>query len=454
MNKKLIGLSLAITTAMTAVFGGCGTQAAPAASASATPAAATVAASVEATPEATKAAEPVTINFSYWANAGGEAGAVDSLVAKFEEQNPDIKVNKQGGDFKDYYTKLETRIAGNDAPDVTRLQFQQVGRYSSNGVLLDITKKLPAGYGDDFLPSLWNAVTYKDAVYALPQHTDTLAVYYNKDYFEKLGLKAPEKLDDAWTWDQFLDIAKQLKDKGGAKYGFAYNWTKGNGYRWIPMLYQHGGALLTDDLSSSLIDSPEALKALTVAQSFFKDGLVPAGTSVKGTEDLNNLFATGTVGMLITGNWVAPTFDKNMTSYKYGITYMPREKAMASDLGGNVLAVLEKAKNPDAALKFIEFMTSEENMRFFVEKGIFLPARKSITADKLAYAVKQPELMKVFVEQATTVPANMAKAVTSPKMSKINLVLADELELLFTQGKDAAEVQKALKEGIDAALKD
>jgi ABC-type glycerol-3-phosphate transport system substrate-binding protein len=122
-------------------------------------------------------------------------------------------------------------------------------------------------------------------------------------------------------------------------------------------------------------------------------------------------------------------------------------------MGGNALAVLKKAKNPEQALKFIQFMKSEENMAYFVANGGFLPARKSITADKITYNVKQTEIMKIFIEQSATVPSNMAQAVASPNMSKITLLLSDELDMLFTQGKDPVEVQKALKKGIDEVLK-
>ncbi len=445
MKKRVISALMVFAVVMQILLAGCGKADVPKAEA---PKAET---KQEAKTEAK--AEPVTIDFTYWASAGAESEAFDGLVQQFEEKNPGIKVNKQGGDFKDFYTKLETRIAANNAPDATRIQYQQIGRYSSNGVLLDITQKLPADYGKDFIPSVWKAVSYKNAIYALPQHTDTLAVFYNKDYFEKLGIKAPDKLEDAWTWNQFLDIAKQLKEKAGAKYGFSFNWTKSNSYRWLPLLYQKGGALLTDDLSKSAINSPEALETLKMTQSFVKDNLIPAGTSVKGTEDINNLFSTGTTGMVITGNWMASNFEKNMKNYKFGATYMPKDKEAASDMGGNALGILKKAKNPEAALTFVQYMVSEESMKTFVEKGFFLPVRKTLTADKLNYSA-DPQLMKVFVDQATTIPEDMAQAVTSPAMSKINQVLTEELEQLLTQGKAPEAVMKSLDEGINKALKE
>ncbi len=400
-----------------------------------------------------KAAAPVTINFTYWASASAEDAAFDSLVAKFQKKYPNIIVNKQGGPFKDYYTKLETRIAGNDAPDVTRIQYQQIGRYASNGVLLNITNKLGKDYSKDFNPALWNAVSYKNAAYAIPHHTDTLAVFYNKTYFDQLGIKAPDKLENAWTWDEFLAIARRLKKENKAQYGFAVNWIYGNAYRWLPFLYQKGGAVLSPNLKKCVINSPEALDALKMTASFFKEGLVPAGTSVKGTENLNMLFATGVTGMLISGNWVIPYFEQNMTNYSYGVTYMPRGKAMASDLGGNALAVLKKSKHPQEALTFIKFMTEEENMKEFVEKGMFLPVRNSLSADKMSYAIK-PDLMRLFVNQAKTIPNHMAQTISQPSMTKINKVLTDELDLVFTQGKDEKEALKEMQTQIDKILKE
>ncbi|MBZ4673029.1 MAG: transporter substrate-binding protein [Deferribacteraceae bacterium] len=438
MKKKMISIILVIFIITTGLLAGCGQKGSSQSSSS------------QSSDKANS--EPVTINFTYWAGAGGESDAFDILVEKFQNENPNIKINKQGGAFKDFYTKLETRIAAGDAPDVTRIQYQQIGRYATSGTLMDLTKKLPDDYSKDFNQALWNAVTYKKSIYAIPHHTDTLAVFYNKTYFDKLGIKVPQKLEDAWTIDEFLSIAKRVKDETDAKYGLAINWTNSNGYRWLPFLYQKGGAVLSEDLTKVTIDSPEAIEAIKLVSTIFKEELAAPGTSVKGTENVNNLFATGVIGMLVTGNWMIPYYEKNMTNYEFGVTYMPKDKAMASDLGGNALAVLKKAKYPEQALKFIEFMARQDNMKEFVEKGMFLPARNSLSADKLTYSLR-PELAKIFVEQATTIPSHMAKTISLPSMSKINKILADELELVSTQGKEPSEAAKSMKTEIEKALK-
>lgn len=61
------------------------------------------------------------------------------MVKEFEKQNPDIKVNVQTIAFNDYFTKLQTQIAGGDAPDAFELNYETFMQYAEKGVLADLT---------------------------------------------------------------------------------------------------------------------------------------------------------------------------------------------------------------------------------------------------------------------------------------------------------------------------
>jgi multiple sugar transport system substrate-binding protein len=111
------------------------------------------------------------------------------------------------------------------------------------------------------------------------------------------------------------------------------------------------------------------VKALAWTQSWFKDGLVPPSTSVKSSEQTQALFANGTIAMLLGGDWQIPFLQKNMTKYDWDVTYMPRDVAMASDLGGNCLAVSRDSKNRDIAADFLKFAVDADNMRAFILRG-------------------------------------------------------------------------------------
>ena len=154
---------------------------------------------------------------------------------------------------------------------------------------------------------------------------------------------------------------------------------------------------------------------------------------MKSSEQTQALFANGTIGMLLGGDWQIPFLQKNMTKYKWDVTYMPRDVAMASDLGGNCLAV------------------SRDNMRAFVTAGQYLPVRRALMNADLEYALR-PAAMKVYIEQARTIPDHLVRTVTMPIFSKINAAMADELDLTFTSGQDPTTTARNLDTKIKTIL--
>ncbi len=394
-----------------------------------------------------RAQAPKTLTMSVW---GGEAedAAFRAVLAKYAALHPDVTVRLEiGGGGMQFYQQIDTRLAGRQAPDIFRVQYQQVGRYASSRALADLGNNLDAA---DIAPAFVQAVTFKGRAYAMPHHTDTFALYYNRDMMQKIGVQPPTSLEQSWTWAEFLQVARQLKQTGTAPFGFAMSWQNGTAYRWLPFLYQHGGRLLNDDFTQSQLSTPAGIETIAWTQSWFKDKLVPPSTSIKSNEQSQNLFANGTVGMLMGGDWQIPFLDKNMTA-AWGVTYMPRDVAMASDLGGNCLAVSRDCKNPELAADLVKFMADKANMQDFVTRAQFLPVRKSLMSAPLPYALR-PEAMEVFVKQATTIPPHMVSTVTLPISSKINAALVDHLDLAFTGDRDPAATAKAIDVQVQALL--
>jgi multiple sugar transport system substrate-binding protein len=394
-----------------------------------------------------------TIEFLYWASAEGEEAAFKELIAKFESENPGIKVKASqvpSPSNGEYYPKLQTRFAAGDAPDVFRIQYQKIGEFASQGALLDVTD-LFAKEKEHYNQSLLTAVTYKDKLYGLPHHTDTLAVFYNKTYLDKLGIQAPDNLENAWTWEEFFKIAQKIKDEGLAPHGIAFNWQASSAYRALPFFYQNGASLLTDDLQKGNVNTPEAVETFAALQKMYKN-YMSAGNSMKGSDDYNMLFTSGKVGLFITGNWMIPKFENDMKDFEWGVTYMPVKESAASDLGGNALAISASTEHSDAAKKFLAFMGEKENMKAFVEKGLFLPSRTDI--DNFNYQLKDPNMMKLFIEQSTTIPENLAKTVTSTEFARINQALADTLEELFISNTSPEKAAKNLNAQINDILND
>lgn len=390
------------------------------------------------------------LRMAIWANEA-ERAAFEKAVAAYQGQRPEVAIRLEvSGAGTQFYQQIDTRLAGGQAPDIFRAQYQQVGRYAEAGALVDLLDYVEESEVADFAPAFLRAVTYDETLYALPHHTDTFALYYNRDILQRLGVEPPMSLDQSWTWQRFIEIAREIKQSGAAPYGFAMSWQNSNAYRWLPYLYQHGGQLLSDDLTRSQLATPPGIETIAWTQSWFTEQLVPPSTAMKSNEQAQNLFANGTIGLYLGGDWQIPFLLKNMKA-PWGVTYMPRDVAMASDLGGNCLAISRDSENPEIAADFIRFMTNQANMQDFVTSAQFLPVRQSLMAEPLPYP-NRPEAMKVFIEQATTIPTHLVSTVTLPVSSRINAAMVDQLDLALTAGQDPTTTAQAIDERVQALL--
>jgi ABC-type glycerol-3-phosphate transport system substrate-binding protein len=397
------------------------------------------------------AQSPVTLTLAVW-GAQAEEDAFKAIVDKYQALYPNVTIRVEvNGNAMQLYQLVDTRLAGRQAPDIFRIQYQQVGRYASAGALVDLSSYLEPGYAGQFGPVFWQAVTLRDKPYALPHHTDTFALYYNVDFLRNTGVEMLKGLDQSLKWEAFIQTARRLMEKGDARYGFAMGWQNSAAYRWLPFLYQHGGQLLDAELRQPQLGSAQGVETLAWTQSWFKEGLVPPSTSVKSSEQTQALFANGTIGMLLGGDWQIPFLQQNMTKYRWDVTYMPRDVAMASDLGGNCLAVSRDSKNRDIAVDFLKFAVDEDNMRAFITAGQYLPVRRALMSADLEYPLR-PDAMKVYIEQARTIPDHLVRTVTMPIFSKINAAMADELDLTFTSGQDPATTARNLDTKIKIIL--
>jgi multiple sugar transport system substrate-binding protein len=399
---------------------------------------------------AARAQASTELRMAIWANEA-ERAAFEAALAKYQAQHPEVAIRLEvSGGGPQFYQQIDTRLAGGQAPDIFRAQYQQIGRYAEAGALVDLGDYVEEGEVADFAASFLRAVTFEETLYALPHHTDTFALYYNQDILQKLGVEPPTSLDQSWSWQRFIEIARQIKQTGAAPYAFAMGWQNSNAYRWLPFLYQHGGQLLSDDLTRSQLATPPGIETIAWTQSWFTEQLVPPSTAMKSSEQAQNLFANGTIGLYLGGDWQIPFLLKNMKA-AWGVTYMPRDVAMASDLGGNCLAVSRDSENPEVAADFIRFMTDKANMQDFVTQAQFLPVRQSLMAEPLPYP-NRPEAMKVFIEQATTIPAHLISTVTLPVSSRINAALVDQLDLALTAGQDPTATAQAIDERVQSLL--
>ena len=143
-----------------------------------------------------------------------------AIVDAFTAANPTVTVNVTVADWDAYWDKLQTGLAGGDAPDVFAMDGPLGPDYQTRDVLLDLTPFIEAeGYDLGQLDE--NAVkdftTADGSQFGLPRDLNVIALFYNKPMFDAAGIPYP---DDTWDWDKLVEVGKQLtKDDERRRHG-------------------------------------------------------------------------------------------------------------------------------------------------------------------------------------------------------------------------------------------
>ena len=200
----------------------------------------------------------------------------------------------------DYYTKLQTTLAGGNAADLFWLSQEYVAGYADKEALLDISEYVagdtesPAAQLDDYFPSVLETAQYDGKTYGLPWISQPVMLYYNPDLFAAAEVDPP---DESWTWDTFKEAAAALTDPEKGVYGTAFT-------GWPPIqmfIWQAGGEVISEDLSSSPIDSPEAIEAAEFyASIIYNEEYAPSEATIK-EQGFGEMAKAGKVAMFFGG---------------------------------------------------------------------------------------------------------------------------------------------------------
>jgi ABC-type glycerol-3-phosphate transport system substrate-binding protein len=104
------------------------------------------------------------------------------------------------------------------------------------------------------------------------------------------------------------------------------------------------------------------------------------------------------------------------------------------------------------AAKFLEFLVTDANQKLFCEKTGTLPTLTALTKAKLNYAVR-PDLMPIYVKQATTLPTRLVREVSIPGFTQVNNAMVTQLEAFLVSGQSADATLKNMDAAVAKALK-
>jgi multiple sugar transport system substrate-binding protein len=431
---KLITLALVAVFALSAA--GCGAQptTAPAAPSDAT---------------AAPAAGPVTIHVLTMDQAGLKPAEIDQIARDFEAKNPDIKVVMEYVGYDYVHDKIVTGMAAKPpAYDAAMIDVIWPDEFIKAGYLLDVTNRVTLEMQGIF-PAAWNGVTRNGKIYGMPWLMDVKYFMYNKDMLTQAGFSNPPA-----TWEELVEQAKVIKQKGLAEYPISWSWNQKEGVvcDYTALLFGNGGKFL-DDQGKPAFNDEKGVQALTWMKQTIDDGLTNPSSISSDEMAVETNFLAGKSAFAV--NWLfqyADSLDasKSQVSGKVAFAPMPVFKAGAdagikgaSVDGSSSFAIMATTPYPDQTWKFLTYLASNEvQMKYSAE---MLPIwQADFEGDALT------KLMAAAPSNPVTVPAFKAQfpyAFERPTVPYYNEASA-ALQLAI---QEALTGVKSPKDALDAA---
>ena len=367
MRKKII--SLLLTGVLTAsLLAGCGSTDNSAASDST--AATEETASAEETKEAVDLVgtetteEAVEITYANFNASGGNEETLQKMYEAFHEEYPNITVNIETIGYDDYFTQMQTRVAGGTAPDCYELNIENFAAYANKGVLAELTGIDTSGYNATAL----NAFSVNGKQYGVPGNFSNVVLIYNKDLFDQAGISYPT---NDWTWDDAMEACEKISALGDDIYGIYQPITFNEFFK---VAAQYGGGVLNADKTAFTINSEENLKAATMMISKVTETNVqPTEAQMGGMGDWD-LFESGRLGMIPTGIWAFNTFA-DACDFNWDICVEPGGTQKATHFFSNALVVNADSDKKEAAATWINWLASSDTAaQMRIDAGWDLPA--------------------------------------------------------------------------------
>lgn len=362
MKKQLMAGMMAASMALS--LAACGGSAA---SSAASAADSTSGAASTSTAASASSNEQVTLRFAWW---GGDerANATMEVINQFMAENPNIKIEAEYGSSDGYHDKLATQLASGTAADIVQVDPETMPTFVATGdYFLDYND-----YGFDLSNFEESYISqrvngrFDGKQLGLPTGIAGPALVVNKELADKYGID----FSQPYTWDQFIEWGKQVHEADPDTYLLCTNKEYITNLVLFNTMKQLTGKTLFDaDTKEMNFTQEDIEKSLDIVKALYDNNVcAPASySSAYSNDDLQS-----------DPNWIAGKYVCTfayistmnvMTAANTNATYitgtLPIMEGAKNDGWScncpQVLAVTSTCKNPEAAMKFLDyFFNSDE----------------------------------------------------------------------------------------------
>ncbi|NOY08275.1 MAG: extracellular solute-binding protein [Spirochaetes bacterium] len=314
---------------------------------------------------------PVTVTF--FTGKSETVDWMDKLIADFNKKYPGIKVTQEFQ--KDASSVIKVKFASGDIPDITTVVNQD---YIDQGMYMDLSNE---SWWSRILPSIKDLCTdiKSGKQYKVATNVTTAGIFYNKEVFNKLGLK------EALTWKDFVGNLETIKKANPGMVPMFLagkdSWTLGHLIEFLAhgIIKQEYGIMGSrkafiynqqDKLKFAQAGGPMDIFAGRIMELKAK-GLINSDSLTATYDDQKTALATGKTALISQGMWAFRDIMKINPDAEIGFSPFPAiadgTKPVVISAEDSAYAITSASKHKKEAVIFLNYLFQPDNQKSYSE---------------------------------------------------------------------------------------
>ena len=297
----------------------------------------------------------------------------EAIIAKFNEEYPNVKVELQIEGWDDFSSKVQARIQAKDYPDI--LNDNAFAAPADGGLLYPIDEVLSPEIMETIEPALLkNGVGIDGVQWAAPDIASSRLLAYNTDLLEEAGVEVPT------NWTELLDASQKIEALGDDIYGYGLPLGREEAQVEASLwLWGTGGDWLVDD--ELVADQPDVVKAFEQMKAMIDAGAVQPDPGATNRQDIADLFSNGKLGMYVSHSGLLGVTREDFPETNFDLAPVPSETGEPVAIG--VTDFIVAFNNDDADRKaatgaFLDLLYSDELYEQWYKGTGLLPVTKTM----------------------------------------------------------------------------
>lgn len=318
-----------------------------------------------------------------------------------------------------------------------------VYNYAWSGYLRPLDSYVSDEMKKDFLPSIIAQGTYNDKLYSLGVFDSGLAIWGNRTYLEKAGVRIPQGIKDVWNREEFLEALQKLQALPEVEHAIDFKMNYGQGewftYGFSPILQSFGGDLIDRNsykTASNTLNGNQAVEAMTFFQDLFKNGY--ASKKPAGDDDF---YLKKTAALSWVGHWMWENHHENLGEDLVLIPIPKLGERSVTGMGSWNWGITTSCSDPKGAWEFLSYLLEPQQILRMTNANGAVPARLSaINQSKLFGQNGKLNLFVKQLKESVAVPRPL-----TPAYPVITTAFAEAVQNIVGGADVKQELDKAVQ---------